>query len=156
MRYYLAPLAAAALGLWANDVFAMNFDMGTHGADVIKSACSKSGGQYSQGSGAYGCEYPNGGEVLCDNKTSKCTGWTNAQQSGHAGRMGLDNAMKAIAASPRGGDTLGSHANMTGARAPVAASEASMNNRGMTATSPLNSAGGGTVMTRGTLTKQPH
>jgi hypothetical protein len=155
MRYYLAPLAAAVLALWASDAFALKFDMGTHGSDVIKSARSKSGGTYSQGSGGYGCEYSNGGEVLCDNKTSKCTGWTNLQQAGHgAGRMGLDNAMKAIAASPQGGGALGSHGNMTSA-APLGASEASVNTRATTATSPLNSSGG-TVMTRGTLTKQPH
>jgi hypothetical protein len=134
--------------------------MGNHSSDVIKSACSKAGGSYGQGSGGgYGCEYPNGGEVLCDKK-GNCTGYTAAREVGKgAGRMGLDNAMKAIATSPQGGSALGSHANMTGAASPASplgTSAAAMNTRATTATSPLNSSGGAlnAGMTRATLTKQ--
>lgn len=155
MRYYLAPLAAAAFAFSAIHAAPISFSMGNHGADVIKSACSKAGGDYSHsGSGAYGCEYPNGGEVLCD-KNGNCTGYTASRVVGHgAGRMGLDNAMKAIATSPQGGGAPGPHGNMTGT-APLGASEAAMNTRATT-TSPLNNNSGGTVMTRGTLIKQPH
>lgn len=54
---------------------------GTHSPDEIKSACGKVGGTFypQGGTGTYGCENSNNGNMVLCNKDQKCTGYTAAR-----------------------------------------------------------------------------
>jgi hypothetical protein len=159
MKKYLTLFAAfAALGFCMNDASAMSFSMGTHGSDVIKSACSKAGGTYGQGSGGgYGCEYSNGSEVLCD-KHGKCTGYTALQGAGgQGGRLSLSGTMKMLAASSAAGTSPNAGSAPLTTRAQMGTGAATMNTNAAAAANPLNN---GTALnvsaSRATVAKQPH
>jgi hypothetical protein len=100
-KHHVLFTAIAMSGFCATEASALVFDIaGTHGRDVVKSACSMAGGHYTSGAGGYDCMYKSGASMTCDNK-GKCTGYTTRAAGDSPHQVTLSSALSKLADSPK-------------------------------------------------------